>query len=558
MAEAEKVKVSKQSAPDRLVMRLFAPGMTILHRAGLGGLACTLRAMERQYRVGRLTDDQLPAPVSNDQFPWTIEPQQVTLYFDQPENAREYLRKLFEFAFQIREPEQLIYLPGQYEHEPPAAVLADLQAGLLLTFLQHGRVRQVAKSETTISYDPEGQEGVGIPVSYRPCTSYRHQTGWEEFVDPQGRLVQKELQIDGPLSPGTVVRHGAYAADTAATDPPERMLPLYFAMVGCLALPVNQGVAALLVPEVEDLREFMIERPVMTPTRAVDCRIANAADGALQAQIRLRSRRELQGRSIPGIYTMTFSPTAWASQQKSRVTTIYVRSDERILVRFERALAHLPTRVAVRTVRESTGRGRSRVVTERQEAFRAVSIVRPLVAENLARDRPWYAGFVNLMIKINPANGRPYREQIPLEKGGLYAMVNDSQMWDSRGERLMVQAVHEAIRRSLGRIKDETDGPGVPPSAATRNRWERFREKLRLELAGAKTEEQARFALTDLFSRAGNNEVLRQHWEAVLEVMRRDWRLARDLGLLALASYQGRGEEESSDLLPQYQSVSSE
>jgi CRISPR-associated protein Cas8a1/Csx13 len=131
-------------------------------------------------------------------------------------------------------------------------------------------------------------------------------------------------------------------------------------------------------------------------------------------------------------------------------------------------------------------------------------------------------------------------------------MIAKLEMWDGEGEKLVVQAVHEAIRQSLGRIKDETDGPTGPPSQATKNRWERFREKLRLDLAGSKTEAHVRFALMDLFSRGGNNAVLRQHWQAVLPVIRKDWQLARDLGLLALASYAGRGidEAESDNSLP--------
>ena len=40
-------KIAKPAAPDQLTMTLFAPGMTALHRAGLGGLACTLKAMEQ-------------------------------------------------------------------------------------------------------------------------------------------------------------------------------------------------------------------------------------------------------------------------------------------------------------------------------------------------------------------------------------------------------------------------------------------------------------------------------------------------------------------------------
>ena len=126
-------------------------------------------------------------------------------------------------------------------------------------------------------------------------------------------------------------------------------------------------------------------------------------------------------------------------------------------------------------------------------------------------------------------------------------MISDPVMWDREGEALVVKAVHESIRQSLGRIREDTDGKQVEGkprkhlSQATKNRWERFREKLRLDLAGAKTASQLRFALSDLFSRGGSNAVLREAWEKILPIIQNDWQLARDLGLLALASYAGKG-----------------
>ena len=115
-------------------------------------------------------------------------------------------------------------------------------------------------------------------------------------------------------------------------------------------------------------------------------------------------------------------------------------------------------------------------------------------------------------------------------------MTADQRMWDQDGEQLVVKAVHEAMRSRYGQIADENKTNPV----GMRNRMERFRERLRIALAGAKREADVRFALTDLFSRAGSNAVLRTGWCAVLPVIRRDWQLARDLGLLALASYAGR------------------
>jgi CRISPR-associated protein Cas8a1/Csx13 len=537
-------KVTKKP-PDRsdhLTMSLFAPGMSALHRAGLGGLACTLKALERQYDAGLLKANKLPAPYVDGQPPWNIDEQNVTLNFGKPEHAARYLERLFAFAFEIRK-DGLINLPGHHDSELPAAVLADLQAGLILTFLQHGKVRQLAKEPTTVSYDPECHGTPGIIVEYRKCASFKHQGGWEAFVGADGWLVSDSIKVDGPISPGTVVRHVAFTSDTAAEDPPERMLPLYFALVGCLPLPVNRGVAALLVPEVENLREFLYDRPAMTPKTSTECQIANAADAALQAQIRLRGRERIAGSAIPSCYAMTFTPTAWASQQKSRVATIHVPAGEdRVLDRFARALAHLPTRVVPRSIKESVGRGKKKVVTERQEWFRADSIVRPLIAENLALGRPWYSGFTALMTKKNPATDKPYRDQLSFERKGLHDMISDQTMWDTAGEQIVVRAVHAALRGRYAQIADENKSNPV----AMRNRFSGEYDRWRLAFAGAKTVNQFRTALCDLFSRAGRNPVLQQQWQEILPMLRSaNWQHARDLALLALCSYQGRGDADA-------------
>jgi CRISPR-associated protein Cas8a1/Csx13 len=552
-------KATKPSGPDHLTMKLFAPGMSPLHRVGLGGLACTLKALERQFKNGLLSNNNLPAPFTGDTPPWIIDEQSVTLKFGKPASARQYLKKLFAFAFGIRD-DGLISLPGQYDAEPSAAVLADLQAGFTLTFLQHGRVRALAKDPTTATYDPEGTGVPGVVVQYKACSYFKHQRGWEELIDKNGCLASGLIKVDGPISPGTVVRHVAFTGHTGAEDPPERMLPLYFALVGCLALPVNRGVAVLLVPDVNDLTEFLYDRPSMTPTTATECQIANAADAAFRAQVRVRrnprrgaevqsrARKSIAGSALPGCYAMTFTPTPWASQQKSRVATIYVPpGDDRILDRYERALSNLPARVVTRTVRESSGKGKKKVVSERQESFRSESIVRPLIAENLALGRKWYAGFGRLMIRIDPATGNPYRDRLPFERKGLHEMIADENMWDEPGERIVVQAVHEALRGRYGQIADENKTNPV----AMRNRFGGEYDKWRLAFAGAKTPDQFRKALCDLFSRAGRNSVLQQQWQEVLPMLRvSNWQHARDLALLALCSYQGRKEDDIKESTP--------
>jgi CRISPR-associated protein Cas8a1/Csx13 len=300
-------------------------------------------------------------------------------------------------------------------------------------------------------------------------------------------------------------------------------------------LPINRRVAALIVPEVDDLLAFAVLRPLMTPTAAKECQITSAADGALQAQVRLRNKQLVESYGLPGCYAMTFMPTSWASQQKSRVATIQVPpGEEKRLSRFAQALAELPPKIVLKT----SGRGKDKITTERIEAFRVDSIIRPMVAENLALDRPWYAGFVRLMTALDP-NGNPLRSKLSFERKGLNAMTTAALFWDYDGEAAVVRAVHEALRNRYGKIADENKTNPVAMGKRFQGEYDRWR----LAFAGAKTADQFRNALCDLFSRAGNNSVLREGWTGVLPFLdARRWQLTRDLALLALASYAGRSE----------------
>jgi CRISPR-associated protein Cas8a1/Csx13 len=536
MAKIAKNNAVSCVAPAQLRLDLGAPGMTLLHRAGLGGLACSLQAIQR-LNAKQVKQDELPGgPWTENHPPWSVEEQSITLNFGQPEGAAEYLKRLFRLSFRLCD--DLIDLPGQYIQRPTPEVRAELQAGLLLTFLQHGKTRKLAKPPpSTYSYDPDGSGGAPATVEYRSCSWYKHQDGWQDVVEVgSGCLLADPVEVIGPLHPGAAVRHNAFSGQTKLEETPERLIPLYFALVGCLTLPVNRGVGVLLVPEVSNLRVFSRSRPLMTPTASIQCRIASAGDAALQAQVRLRSKWEINLGRLLGCYAMTFRPTAWASQQKSRVATLHVPpGDEQKLIFFEEALQHLAPRPVTITETETQGRGKTKTVIQHIRRFWADSVIRPLVADNLAQGKHWYDGFAHLMTAVD-VNGHPLREKVQFERKGLHAMIQTLSQDD---EITIVRAVHAAIRFCLYKIKKETAGAGKAPVPATITRWNRFNERLRLDLTGAKTLAQCRGALCTLFGKAGRNQPLQQDgWIKLLPLFREDrWREARDLGLIALASY---------------------
>lgn len=541
----KKKRATRNVGATQLELWLHASGMSPLHRAGLGGLAATLRSMERRHRRGRLRDDQLPqGPDLGGGYPWRIEPTRLTLEWDEPSDAEKYLQRLFTFAFDLRD--GLIDLPGTYRTDLSLAVRAELQQGVLLTFLQHGKTRKLAKQPVPIEIDPTGDGTANLRIQYRPCSGYRHQDAWKSLVDGKGRLVRKSISIEGPLAPGAAVRHNAFSGQTKLEEPPERALVLIFALVGCLPLAINPVTGALLVPEVDDLQQFAEDRPRMTPHTPQACRIGGAGDAAFQTMLRLRARRLAGRHGFRGLHVNVLAPTAWASQQKTRTRALFVPASDDIegrqLARFDRILRALPPRLRNKTADNKVGRKKAGTQTI---WFWTDSVVRPFAADNLAQeDRRWYDDFRRLFVD------RATREKIPYELQGLQLMVNNDRETDNPihddEEMAFIRAFHRAIFLARGRIYQDTMGAvaakaRAKPNQATKNRWKRLMERIRLSLINAKTSSQTQDAISEVLARTGIVTELRDQ-KALQQVKNllfgADWQRARDLALFAVASYQ--------------------
>ena len=552
MAKANSEKQTRP-LPSSLTMNLFGPGMTSMHRAGLGGLACSLRYIEDQ--AGSIPEEQLPGGQWEDgKPPWCVDSDQITLEFGKAGLAGEFLMRLFQLSFQIVPGQGAIYLPGQHFQMPSISVLADTQSAITLTFLQHGQTRELAKTPVTLQIDAEGDGSKLIQVDFKRCEYYNHQDAWKSLVDEKrGSILDKKSKVSGSFNPGAVVRHNAFSTSTKIEDPVERMLPLYFAIVGTLALPINRGVGVLIVPEVDDLLSFQALRPLMSPRNARDCKIAGASDAALQCQLRLKASKEMAVSRIPACTAILFRSTAWASQQKSRVEAVQIaKGDEKTLRIFEQAVKQFAPRVITTVIPKDKSQAKKTKVTKKKAAiteglhpspehFWSDSIVRPVVADNLARGQPWYRGFHDLMTKLDPISRRPKRLKLTFEKAGLKNMIENLE-WNDCGEKAIVLAVHQAIKQRLGQIAGENKGK----QGVMKKRMQGEFDKWRLAFSGSKTPDQFRKSLCDLFGRAGINPVLKEHWAAILPWLssQTKWQLARDLSLLALASYTGTGARE--------------
>ncbi len=491
---------------DTLTIDLFDSGMGPLHRAGLGGLACTLTRLDWPDSEWSLDDDG----------------RRLTLDWPGgPEGAKPFFERLYDQAFSLDN--GMIHLPGAYGNmEVTPSIKAELQRGMSLTILQFGPNRK-ARSKTlkALTFDVDQHL---ITVEHQDLMDYTHRGAWKDLVTPKGTL-REMASIPGTIAPGFVQRHVAHTT-TTIEQPPGHAIALHFALVGTLSLPIGRGRGVLIVPDVQDLHDFVSRRPLLNPVEARDCQVVNPADAALQAQVRLRATGAGLTANVERCLAILFSSTMWNPNQKARAAVLDVEpsSSELDLYQDVMALQALKPRI-IEAKPEKKG--------DPPRKFWAGGIVRALIAENVASRRPWYANFRSLVVGPEGKTDEQRVRQLHFEREGLMKMVE--RRWEDRGEETLVRAIHQAMSQCFGKIWEESKND----TTTFQNRYDRQMERWRLAFAHAKTADDVRGALSDIWGRAGQVPLLMESWRDLLPILcdEAQWPLNRDLALLALASY---------------------
>lgn len=508
-----------EPAVTSMELSLHAPGMSPMLRAGLGGLAASLRAIDR------LPAKERPAGT------WTVRQHSIVLDWEGV-GAAEFLESLFKASFRISA-EGVITLPGMFgKVPPPLEVRAAIQDAFRQTILQFGRSAKKATKIVAHSYEIDDRK---YHVQVQPYAWFQQVDEWQDIAKQLVKPASKRrgISLAGWANPGAVQRHVAFGA-TKATYTPNEAICACFGIVGTLSFLTPDG-GTLVIPEPSDLRAFAKARPKLTPSRIQETRMAGPGDAVLAMELSLRAAGLEERSAIERASAYSFRSTAWASQQKSRVQHIHTDAiQESALDVYAVCASSLPARVRVVAAKGKRP----------ESSFTVASSLRGFVCDNLAGGLPWHHEFASARDRKDRDRFLHYRWASdnsgalrPDDVEGLRKMVE--RLEDA--ELVLVRSVHTALRKRFASIAEETrENP-----AARRNRWNRESERVRLAFSGAKTRDQVRFALADLWSRAGSIAELQDGWVAVLPLLdEARWRTARDLALVALASYKGRSKEE--------------
>jgi CRISPR-associated protein Cas8a1/Csx13 len=409
---------------------------------------------------------------------WSLTAQAIEL--DWTGKDLDALQWIFSQSFQI-DPDGLIYFPA-VEHSLNFKQRLAIHRNLQNSFLQHNKF---FKSAGKVVREEGDQE-----IKYRACASYVHQRATDFLCDEQGNLLSQPIKITGWVYPGATVKHYALRDITQLAEIPQHFIALLFAPLTCAHVSISQQKVqnGIVVPEVIDLEKC---------ARQSSHYWANGwADAALKFLTQLR---QINKQGTHRCLVIPFGEVAWAEQQQTRLAAETIEIETQHLELYQTFCAEL----------------------RQDDPFSQ------FIAENLIRGKPWWWDFADVFV-----HKKAYLT-IKFRQNQLDSMVKKTE-WDTEAQELFVQACHQGLRITFGKIGGKTKEGDYP-------QFERKVIQLRSNLERCHSAAAFRDFITSFWGNAGNIKVLQESWQKLLPLTtgQSDWKMAKSLFFLALASYKG-------------------
>ncbi len=467
-----------------LTLSLLDPNTLLPHRAGIAGLALALSAI-----------DPHQAPLR-----WNVTEDEVNLAWEGTD--RDAIQWLLSQTYQIQD---------GYLNVP--ALKLDLQSrytfteGLTATLLQHSKQRN--REQTTVPLNFTIEDGQPeIRLEFRPVIDCYYTREFSDAFDKKGSF-KKAIALKGHHLPGLVecFVNGAY--QESATG----FLSLLFLPLACSYYKLPGFLAALVIPEVINLVEW-VERRQTTSGQIfqrlkapyADFRSSGAGESALRFLLREKIVSGAKPMSIRYCEVYQLGKQPWDGNQSYLKQAVYrVETKSEILELYDIAEQLFPAKVKL---------------TDKGESWLAISKVLPWISQNIVLGKPWYDGFYEF-----------YKRNDLYERKGLIKMTDNL----AAHEQILFDAVQGAFSAYLW---------GQTVQAQKQGRkldYGRVTDKVIYRFQRPSTQQDFASALVDFLSQF-RSKAARGVGAEIYAWLHKDsqWRQARDLSLLAIATYKSK------------------
>ncbi|NJO74204.1 MAG: type I-MYXAN CRISPR-associated Cas8a1/Cmx1 [Leptolyngbyaceae cyanobacterium RM1_406_9] len=466
----------------QLTLSIFDPNTLLPHRAGIAGLALALSVL----------------PKENAPLVWEVTEDAVNLSWEG--NDRDAVKWLLDQTYQITADGYL---------ETPALRLDNqghytFTQGILSTFLQHSKQRSLDAPVSKGFVIDEGQPELKIDV--RPLLNCYYTDDMKEAFNSKG-MFKKEISLKGHHLPGLVecFVNGAYQ------ESPEGFLALLFLPIACgyyklPSQPVGGKMtarSAVVIPNVTNLTHWVRSRQSMSGRTYRDFRSSGTGESALHFLLQEKTLEDAQQFRVDYCEVYQLGKQVWDGNQSYLKQAVYrVQVNDAVLELYEIARQLFPAQVKQ---------------TDKGETWLAISKTLPWICDNLIVPKPWYAGFF----------GFRKRNKF-FERKGLVKMAE----YLNAEEQVLFDAVQGAFSNYLYGQYKQAQKQGRPMD------YGQVTDKVIYRMQRPSTQQEFATALVDFLSRfrskagraAGAQIYYWIHREA-------NWRQARDLTLLAVATY---------------------
>ena len=468
-----------------LTLSIFEPNTLLPHRAGIAGLALALSEI-----------DTNTAP-----FSWTVSEDTVKLTWQCTD--KEAVSSLLKHTYRIQDgyldvPALKLDQQGKYT----------FTEGIISSFLQHGSQRKLGKIPINLSFlIDEGQPE--ITRTFKPLEESYYTGDFKDLFNSKG-ILKPKIDLKGQHLPGLVecFVNGAYQ------ESPEVFLALVFLPLACSYYQLTGYRSAIVIPEVKNITEWVKYRK-NSPARSYrNFRSSSSGESALRFLLQEKLIEDNKQLRVEYCEVYQLGKQQWDGNQNYLKQAVYrVQVSDEILTLYDSAFQFFRPQVRI---------------NDKGEPWLAMSKVLPWLCDNLITGKYWYCGFFEF-----------YKQNKLYEPKGLISMTK----YLNNLEQTFFDAVQGSFSSFLrGQIIEATkQGRQLDYKQAT--------NKIINTLLKPSTQQDFAKALVDFLSRH-RSKATRGVGAEIYQWLHKDnnWKQARDLALLAIASYTGKSKEGTAEL----------